>query len=343
MPFDLFAASFYLASRYEEYLETRRDAHGRFEPENSLAYKHGFITEPIINQWSWILAKFIRTKYPQLNFDTITYKHIPTIDIDVAYAYKGRNMIRFLGASFKSLAKLKIADFFERFIVCLGLKKDCSDTYSYIKYWQDFYLCNKPVYFILAGKYSKYDKNLKPSFALMKKLIRQIYGYADLGIHPSYYSQRDKVALKNEIDSLNNITGFPVFRSRSHYLRLFIPDTYIKLQQLGIKEDYTMGYASLLGFRAGICSPYFFYNIESEKKMDIQVFPLTIMDGTPNEYMNLSPDRAVDEIKKIINKVKEVRGTLISLWHNSSLGERENWKGWRTVYEQMMKFGAENG
>ena len=42
MFFDVFSASFYLVSRYEEYLPYVKDMYERFQAENSLAYKHNF-------------------------------------------------------------------------------------------------------------------------------------------------------------------------------------------------------------------------------------------------------------------------------------------------------------
>ena len=42
-PFDIFAAIFYLLSRYEEYLPHEKDMYGRFAHENSIAFKEGFL------------------------------------------------------------------------------------------------------------------------------------------------------------------------------------------------------------------------------------------------------------------------------------------------------------
>ena len=42
IPFDPLAASFYLVSRYEEYLPHIKDKHLRFSPTQSLAYQKGF-------------------------------------------------------------------------------------------------------------------------------------------------------------------------------------------------------------------------------------------------------------------------------------------------------------
>ena len=42
IPFDIFASSFYLISRYEEYLPHVKDIFGRYTAEQSLAFKHNF-------------------------------------------------------------------------------------------------------------------------------------------------------------------------------------------------------------------------------------------------------------------------------------------------------------
>ena len=43
LPFDIFAASFFLVSRYEEYLEYQPDEYGRYQASSSLAFKNGFL------------------------------------------------------------------------------------------------------------------------------------------------------------------------------------------------------------------------------------------------------------------------------------------------------------
>ena len=71
-----------------------------------------------------------------------------------------------------------------------------------------------------------------------------------------------------------------VTKSRQHFLAFELPTTYLKLIQSGILEDYSMGYASHLGFRAGICSPFRFYNLLEEKETDLVVYPFQVMDVT---------------------------------------------------------------
>ena len=51
LPFDPFAASFYLISRYEEYLPCVKDQHDRYPATNSLAYQEGFLQQPVVDKW----------------------------------------------------------------------------------------------------------------------------------------------------------------------------------------------------------------------------------------------------------------------------------------------------
>jgi hypothetical protein len=52
VPCDIFAASFYLISRYEEYLPHVKDEFERFPAEESLAFQNKFLDKPIIDIWA---------------------------------------------------------------------------------------------------------------------------------------------------------------------------------------------------------------------------------------------------------------------------------------------------
>ena len=52
LPFDPFATSFYLVSRYEEYLPHRTDLHDRYDVSESLAFQNDFLHQPVVNRWA---------------------------------------------------------------------------------------------------------------------------------------------------------------------------------------------------------------------------------------------------------------------------------------------------
>ncbi|MCS7243808.1 MAG: hypothetical protein RMJ36_03625 [Candidatus Calescibacterium sp.] len=63
---DLFASCFFMLSRWEEYVNSKKDIHDRFSGLNSLAYKKGFIEKPIVNQYVeilWKILKFLGINY----------------------------------------------------------------------------------------------------------------------------------------------------------------------------------------------------------------------------------------------------------------------------------------
>ena len=42
--------------------------------------------------------------------------------------------------------------------------------------------------------------------------------------------------------------------------------------------------------------------------------------------------------KTIIDSVKKVNGTLVTLWHNESLSSIYPWIGWQSIYEEMIQY-----
>lgn len=337
LPFDIFAAGFYLVTRYEEYQPVRPDNFKRFRASDSIAYKNNFLDEPIVNIWAKMLANLISERHPELEFPKKKFRFISTIDIDNAYAFLNKSFFRSFASTLRSFIKLDFPLIIDRFAVLSGKRKDPYDTYDYLEEIHDKYKI-EPVFFFLLGRYSRYDKNISPDNLQMQKLIKRIATKYQVGIHPSYASNRDKKILEKEIEKLKLITGKPVIKSRQHFLRLSLPDTYNNLTALGIKEDYTMGYASQPGFRAGICNPYPFYDLQNERETGLMIYPFQVMETTFKEYLNMSPFEAGNEISDLIKKVKKADGTFISLWHNESLNEKWNRQGWRMVFEKMLDF-----
>jgi len=101
-----------------------------------------------------------------------------------------------------------------------------------------------------------------------------------------------------------------------------------------------MGYADAPGFRASICTPYFFYDLLDEKETLFKIFPFQVMDVTLRNYKNMDSLEALDKIGCLMQEAKNVGGTFISLWHNESLSDAGQWKGWRKVYIEMTKMAS---
>jgi chitinase len=68
------------------------------------------------------------------------------------------------------------------------------------------------------------------------------------------------------------------------------------------------------------------------------------MDSAMIDHLKITPEAAIGEIKDLINQVKIHGGEAIGIWHNYSLCEKDQYKGWREVlisilehYQQTLK------
>lgn len=336
MNFDVFSAAFFLLSRYEECLPHIRDQYNRFEASESIGYKNGFLTEPVVDQWLLRIKDILVARFPELRFKAREYQFISTIDIDNAYAFKNKGFIRTIGAFGRSIVNFDLSEVLFRIKVLLGQAKDPYDTYDFqLQVQKEHGL--KTIYFFLLADYGLNDKNVPYYNQEFQSLIKHLADYAQVGIHPGFNSNLKNENLKQEKKRLEKIIHRPVVRSRQHFLILHLPHTYQRLIDHDILEDHSMGYAEHTGFRAGTCTPYRFYDLDLETETQLKVFPFAVMEATLKYYMKLSPEEAKNHISDVIAKVRSVNGTFIGLWHNETLNDEGIWKGWRDVFIHMVR------
>jgi hypothetical protein len=333
--FDIFAAVFYMVSRYEEYLPFTPDSHGRFKASESLAYQHNFLQHPVVNTWIEYFKKMLLEKFPSLQFRQPVFNAIVTYDIDIAYSFKGRNIFRFAGATAKDLITLKIKNGFNRMLSTFS-KKDRWDVYDFL---ENIISENEleSIFFFLVGDYSRFDKNIRYDHPLMTELIQRVSQFSEIGIHPSYRSSVVPEKFIIEKNRLEKIANKKINKSRQHYLKFKLPDTFNQLLEAGITEDYSMGFADMPGFRAGTCTPFYFYDLENEKATGLKIFPVTCMDGNFLYYTKSTPQESAEIIGALINEVKKVNGTFISIWHNNTVSDDGIFREWKWVHNGMIK------
>ena len=329
-PFDIFAASFYLLSRYEEYLPHQKDMYGRYAHENSLAFKEGFINIPLINIWAKDFATAIQKRFQSFNFQLSTFNFQPTYDIDIAYSYHHKGLIRNVGGFLK-------APSLERIKVLVGLNRDPFDSYDWLNTLHEKYQLSPVYFFLLAAKNSLFDKNISPTTMGMQQLVGKIANKYTIGIHPSWQSGDEAVLLKKEKQLLETMSEKPVTISRQHYIRFNLPEGYRRLSDVGITDDYSMGYGSINGFRASVASAFNWYDLEKEETTDLRIHPFCYMEANSYYEQKLTPEAAFEELMHYYNICKQSSGSLITIWHNHMLGSGKLYKGWGETYEKFLQ------
>jgi len=339
LPFDLFSAIFYLISRYEEYSSYIPDQYGRFEAMQSHAYRNDYLQEPVVDQWILILQETLLKKYPSLRFTNKKFQFKSTFDIDNPWAFHHKGILRNLAGMAAHALRLDFSSVLRRIKVLTGTLPDPFDVYPFIRQMEDQYGF-RSTFFFLSGNYGQYDVNYALNTKGFKELIRTMNSGRATGIHPSYKSNSSRELLSVEIKRFTAILGKRPEISRQHFLMIRMPETYKRLISVGITSDYSMGYASLPGFRAGTSLPFKFFDLQDERELPLLIHPFAVMDVTLKQYLHLEPAEASAQINILVRKIKDVNGIFIPLWHNESLSDQGIWKGWRKVFEDMVSVTA---
>lgn len=324
---DAVASIFYTITRYEEYVSDVKDRHGRFPFSESYLKSFGWIEQCICDRLAVEVLKAVNLEN---EISTSTIKIIPTFDIDNTYAHKLKTgSLKFFSIC-KDLLQFNFDRIKERKAVHNG-EKDPYNTFDLIR---KIGIENKETkLFWLVGERGKNDKNISIDNEEHQELIASLDRDFEVNLHPSYNSNGNIQVIENENNKLEKVINRKIIRSRQHFLRFELPKTYRSLISAGFIHEYSMGFAEHIGFRSGTARSFHWFDLEQNEKTNLIVHPFAYMDGTLNEYMQLSIAESKSKIQQLYNEVCQYGGDFIFIWHNETIGDYKKWKGWSEVLQ----------
>ena len=334
IPFDIFSASFYLLSRYEEYLPHVKDVHGRFSPKDSLAFQNDFLRLPVVDIWANKLLDRLLERFPDLEIKQKSYKYTSIIDVSTSHCYAHRGFTRSFAGFLLDLGNFRLRRLFKRIAVWFNPKKDPYNNFAFLIDIKKKYNLNCMFFFQFAS-YSTYDKNVSPNNNNFRFLIKSIADYCKVSLATSYSSFNDSELLKKEKKNLEGVINRQVEYSRIRYNRVDVPQTYRDLVDAGFTDDFTMGYTHEIGFRAGTSFPFYLYDINMEVQQPIRVHSFAFHDYALHEETSMNA--ILDKVRFLYQEAKKVNGEMISVFSNELLGTEHNidWKGaYETIIEK---------
>ncbi|NDV45866.1 hypothetical protein D0T49_02220 [Paludibacter sp. 221] len=321
---DIIASTYFLISRYEEYVRREiRDVHGRFPGKESLPYQAGFISYPLVDEYGKLLRKLLREtgfdiQEPKPQIKKIYLTH----DVDCIAHY--RNTKSVVGALLRGNSQFKTA--LKTYFT--GIQHDPWFTFAWILEQNNSLKkgCTESIFFVKPGGGKRqedkphsdvYGKDFQYLFQLLKD------NNASIGLHASYEAGIHPSLIPAEKAKLEKAIKSPVYYNRHHFLDTREPEDMQALVEAGITHDFTMGYADVAGFRLGTSRPVLWINPATKQLTSLTLHPLTVMDGTLNEqrYMGLNEEEAYNYVQKLIDETKKHNGELCLLWHNTTLGK----------------------
>ncbi len=334
LPFDIFASSFYLLSRYEEYLPHVTDDFGRFMAKESLAYNHRFLNQPVVDIWAYKLRDVLQKRFPDFKFNERHFKIQPVIDVPTAFYFRQKGLLRTIGGTLNDIRRFELRQLYQRYTVLMGFNRDPYDTFKWIITKQKQSKFKFTVLFLI-GDYSTYDKNINANKKQFVSLIKSVADYCDVGIKASYLSLDDISILKKEKLKMEAITNTDLKAVRHSFSKLNLPTSYRNLVELEINQDFTMGYIDTLGFRAGTCTPFQFYDLDYEVQTPLQINPYHCLDFALLKYQ--SELDKTEHLQKLIDEVKAVNGTFAAVFHNYTFSDLDRWKGYRSLFNIILE------
>ena len=336
IPFDLFAASFYLLSRYEEYLPYQLDMHERYSYKNSVLMQHSMILKPVVEIWVEKFKQALQERFEGLTFKKRSFYFEPVMNVSMARLYQGKSFFRFLLGGFDDLFHLRLRKFWLRNRVYLTGKKDPYDTFEQILKIKLRYK-HPLTFFHLLATYTLFDHNISFNKHDYQSQIKFLADYTDTGLLTSYYAFDDEVMIEREVDKLENIIHKKVEKVRAHFNRIKIPVTYQIYNEEELKSDFSMGYNHKIGFRAGTAVPFKFYDIENETETNLTLHPVSISDIMLKFQYKLTPAKARKIMMEQGEIIRQYKGHFYPVFHNFILSDLKEWRDWNDLYIETIK------
>ncbi len=296
LPFDIFAASFYLICRYEEFLPHVKDEFGAFLANQSLASKNNFLEQPLIDLWAIRLKDKLHEFFSDLpHMSWKKPKFQPIISVVNPYQYQKKSLLLKLSDTMTSIWKFNFLDLIEQYLVLLGLRKDPHNNFEELEaLFKKF--GNKPLYFFLFAKNTFFDRGVSTHNFSFRRLIKNIADLNRVSLLASYATQMETKTLSKECDQFKKLIHKKVDEVRFNYGLLCAASDYYTLLEQEIKMDYSMGYKDELGYRASTAVPFYFYDLKNDIQTPLKIHPVVAEDQGLRKFSTQKAFKKLEEL-----------------------------------------------
>ncbi|MFC1594349.1 polysaccharide deacetylase family protein [Candidatus Omnitrophota bacterium] len=335
---DVFASSFFMLTRWEEYVHQARDIHNRFPAAESLAFKHDFLDRPVVNEyvemlWNMLVALGCRQQKKEREF-----KIVLTHDVDEVRFWKNwKDASSKIKNRFMQTKDVRAAwSLFREYVsVRNGTTKDPFDTFDMLMDMSESHQVRSHFY-LMSATAGQHDHCDSIASVTMQELMNKIKQRGHIiGFHPSYNSYNKSELWQEEKEFFERTFGEVVKEGRQHYLRFEVPITWQLWDDNNMERDLTLGFPEREGFRCGTCFEYSAFNILTRKKLRVKESPLIAMESSFIDYQKTSVEKMDEKIRDLIKTTKLYNGNFVVLWHNSSLTIPPR-NAYKRVYENIL-------
>jgi len=337
LPYDVFAASFYLMSRYEEFLPHVKNELGAFLAYQSLASKNNFLEMPLIDLWAVRLKDKLHeffSELPHVSWEKPKFQ--PIISVVNPYQYQKKSMLLKLADTMSSLWRLDFFAIIEQYMVLLGLQNDPHNNFDELDtLFKEFKA--SPLYFFLFAKNTFYDRGVSTSNFSFRKLIKNTADLNQVSLLASYTSQKESKSLNHECDQFKKLIIKEIDSVRFNFGLLSASSGYYNLLEQEIQKDYSMGYMKEIGYRASTAVPFYFYDLNNDLQTSLKVYPIVADELGLRKFSNQKAFKRLEELYKNLPTRSAFHGVSFS---NAVLNSGVIKNNWRDQFISYLEFHA---
>ena len=335
--FDIFAATFFLLSRYEEVLPHIKTPQGFFDPAQSIAGQYDFLILPVVDLWVDHLQKNLTVAFPGFfNTNDEKKKSIKNVLIEVLvpFRYKHRSLLVSLSDFFKSLWAFNLLHLFEQLVVLFRIKEDPFNTFNT---WKSFFKSStvSPKIFFLFSESSSFQSTVSIFNLSYQRIIKTMSDLFSLGLLVSVKSQlKASEFLGLEKNNFESLTHKPISGVRMSSEIHNLNTVYESLVVQEFNSDYSMGYQKTFGFRAGTATPFYFYSLSSEFQLPLKINPIIT---TEKGLKKMSPEKAFQLLNDIHENLPLSSSSLTIVISNGFFSPTVKNTSWLKEFENYIK------
>jgi hypothetical protein len=339
---DIIAATFFMLTRWEEAVTPVRDEHDRFPATASVAYRQGFLSRPIIDEYALILRAWLQMLLPDWQ------PRREHFSVEISHDVDHVRRFRHLGNALRTVASSLWKHQAPRAAIRAGTQaaREAIRPRRAAHYRQIYALADQLLaherggtFYFMASPPGPLDNEYSVAARHVQDCIRQLLDWGfNIGLHPSYHSFNKPARLRQEKSCLNRILprSYVLDGARQHYLRFAVPDTWRHYCEAGFRYSANMCYHDHEGFRCGTCHPFSAFDFERDRVLPVTEHPLIIMDRTLQNYRCLTPKQSLEQICDYALRCQQVEGCFSLLWHN---GHRDpDWLPTASLYTEALTY-----
>ncbi|MCL4509941.1 MAG: polysaccharide deacetylase family protein [Bacteroidetes bacterium] len=350
LDFDIAAATFTLASNFQDLISLERDEFDRLRAMDSLQDRLGVLNFPVVNYYSLFLKEklesFFNVVIDLKEYDNAKCGLALTHDVDYTSSLNFKIIKReIFGHAILNRQGLGPNERAEKLMFPLLALLGYDPPKSGLTFLRGVELQNglKSTFFLKTGATGKEDVNYNFHSGRIRSFYKSLADSGfEIGIHPSMKTYIDVNEFVREKTRLENLLGKKVSSVRQHYLKFTAGKTVSIWERANMKYDSTLGFSRKVGFRNSVAFPFPLYNFEQDRVSPVIELPLMLMDGTIADDKRLTTEQAFEKMKELIRETKESHGAAAILFHNS-IADPVDFPGYKKIYEHLLTEAKSSG